>query len=238
MVRSPFVQSAVHGDVDVYMQLGRVQAGSASASGGIRAGDVVTPVKTEQTISAPPGPFVLWDGELVPGQHDLILHPTIWEVDQFNAERARDLTDLNTPMCRSVLCRWAEFMTGVGGGGSAGHAYIKGAIAGSQIAVVEGDMVWLTPSGGVIRLERQDRDRPIGLQVPPDAASRQMGLTGDWYDRAVVFSSEKIEAALAAGKNTIDVRFWDRWRTPNVAPTTVNYLNGDYTLVIRIEKVP
>ena len=239
MERQPFQLSAVHGDVNVNMQLRRVKAGTASASGGIRAGDVVTPVMTEQTITQGPTAFILWDGELIPGQHDLILHPTIWEVDQMDAERARNLADINTPNCWSLLCGWAEFMTGVGGGGSAGHAYIKEAIAGSQIAVVEGDKVWLgTSGGGGIHLERQDRDRPIGLQVPPDAATRQMGLTGDWYDRAVVLSSEKIEAALASGKNKIEVRFWDRWRIPNTAPTTVNYLNGDYTLVIRIERVP
>ena len=122
MERQPFQLSAVHGDINVNMELRRVKAGTASGSGGIRGGDVVTPLLTERTISQAPASFILWDGELVPGQHDLILHPTIWEVDQSEAERARNLADINTPNCRSLLCGWAEFMTGDGGESSSTDA--------------------------------------------------------------------------------------------------------------------
>jgi len=65
-----------------------------------------------------------------------------------------------------------------------------------------------------------------------------MGLTGWMRDRVVVLNSEKIEAALASGQDKIEVRFWDHWTIPNTPASTINYLNGDYTLVIRIERMP
>jgi hypothetical protein len=57
----------------------------------------------------------------------------------------------------------------------------------------------------------------------------------DWV---VVLSQQKIEAALAAGKTTIDVRFWDHWEVPNTPHSLVTNMNGDYTLVIRLVRLP
>jgi hypothetical protein len=54
----------------------------------------------------------------------------------------------------------------------------------------------------------------------------------------VVLSREKIEAALASGQTRIEVRFWDHWNLANTPQTSVNYLNGDYTPVTRIERAP
>ena len=48
----------------------------------------------------------------------------------------------------------------------------------------------------------------------------------------------KIESALASGQNKVEVRFWDHTNLTNTPPATISYLNGDYTLVIRLERAP
>jgi hypothetical protein len=230
--RLPVTLSAVHGDISNWLPLERSQAGTASANGGIRAGDVI-PVLAQPTMaSLAKVPLVLWAGQLLPGQHDLVLHPTIWEVDQPESAMARDLTQV----CINLLCGWRNFMAG-NGGTSAFRPGPQAAIAGTQIAVVDGDLVWMNSHGGPIHLERHDTDRPIGL-VRTSTVDDGTGLSGRWFDKMVILSSEKIEAALASGQATIQVRFWDHWTLPNTPPSTISFLNGDYTLVIRIERMP
>jgi hypothetical protein len=51
-------------------------------------------------------------------------------------------------------------------------------------------------------------------------------------------SREKIEAALASGHYRIEMRFWDHWNRSGQPQTIVDYLNGDYTLIMRIERAP
>ena len=233
LARQPVQMSAVHGDVSSSLPLERSQAGTASANGGIRASDIVSPILATRTMTSLPGaPFVLWEGELLPGKHDLILHPTVWEVDQPPSELARELSGV----CLQLLCGWYKYMTGPGGETSGFRPGPKAAIAGSQIAIVEGDIVWFY-GPEIIHLERHDTDRPIGLEVRSTAPNPK-GLVGSWRDKMVILSSEKIEAALASGQNRIEMRFWDHWNIANTAPSTVNYLNGDYMLVIRIERMP
>lgn len=225
--------SAVHGDYSTRFER-RVQAGTGSAYGGIRSGNLVTPILTPQTMRGGNDPMVLWEGDLLPGKHDLVLHPTIWEADQAWVDMGQE-TD---PRKCGFVCIWMKNMTTLGQGQNS--VYLPGpqaAFDGSTIAVVEGDEVWLGHIAGMVNLELQKDDRPIGLVNSSNAPSIY-GLTGKMRDRIVVLSSEKIEAALARGENKINVRFWDHWTIPNTPPSTINYLNGDYTLVIRIERVP
>lgn len=76
----------------------------------------------------------------------------------------------------------------------------------------------------------------MALVDPPLPA--HLGLAAEMFDKMVILSSEKIEAALAAGKNRIDVRFSDHSTPGSAAEAPVNWMNGDYTLVIRIDRVP
>jgi hypothetical protein len=62
------------------------------------------------------------------------------------------------------------------------------------------------------------------------------GVTGKFHDKVVVLTREKLEAAIASGNNKIEVRFWDRWEPAGGSATKATNLNGDYTLVIRIER--
>lgn len=232
--RQPVQVSHVHGDVTKWRPSERIMAGTASAEGGIRAGDVVNPIWSAPSgnyLGGSPG-FVLWEGELLPGKHDLLLRPTLWELDDIYSSAAISRNP-NPGTCIYFLCSWPAIIAG----SSYFAAPAQAAIAGSQIAVVDGYKVAYGTSPSVVHLEKQDTDRPVGLQVTGTAPSH-LGMTGDWYDKVVVLSSEKIEAALARGNNRIEVRYWDHWALPNQPQTTVNYLNGDYTLVIRIEKLP
>jgi len=237
--RQPIRLSAVHGDITGLLPLDRTQAGSASQNGGIRAGDVVIPIVAQPTAaSLAKVQFVLWEGQLLPGKHDLILRPMLVEVDEPTYALARVLPDPDPRVvCRGVPCGWGYYMWGPAGADLAFKPGPQAAVAGSQIAIVEGDLVWLGGNSQLVHLENQDRDRPIGL-ARRNMVDDGMGLTGSWYDKMVILSSEKIEAALAAGRNRIEVRFWDHWNLPNTPQSTISYLNGDYTLVIRIERMP
>jgi len=229
----PVVMSHVHGDVTHWLPGERVKAGTASVEGGIRAGDVVSPIwaAPSGTLLGGAPLFVLWDGELLPGRHELLLHPTLWELDVFD----KMMRDVTRQYC-GAPCAWRDFLT-LSGGRAAQLAQVQAAIAAPQISVVPGDRVWLFGNGELVHLENHDKDRPIGLENS-DNAPGLMGLTGWMRDRVVVLNSEKIEAALASGQDKIEVRFWDHWTIPNTPASTINYLNGDYTLVIRIERMP
>ena len=235
-VTSPVV-SAVHGDISFWPPPQRVKAGTASGNGGIHQGDVVSPIWSAPTTAAPMGApnFVLWEGELIDGRQDLVLHPMVIELDEPDYAMARDIPP-SYAICNGIPCNWGRYFTGPAGGGY-NAPDVKAAIAAPQISVVEGKKMFLTGSSYFVHLEHMDRDRPIGLEVASDAPCC-VGLTGMWRDKMVTFSREKIEARLASGQNKVEVRFWDHSNLPPAQPASVNYLNGDYTLVIRMERAP
>ena len=234
---SPTQVSALHGDISNWPPPQRVKAGSASGWGGIQHGDVIAPIWSSPTPNAPMGTptFVLWEGELIGGKQDLLLHPMVIEADQPDYDKTREIPP-SYAVCNGLPCSWGRYFTGSGGGGYA-HPPAKAAMSAPQISVFDGDQMFLTGSGYFVHLENQDRDRPIGLTVE-DRAEPNVGLVGMWRDKVVALSREKIEAALASGQNKIEVRFWDHWNKTGVPLSTVNYLNGDYTLVIRMERAP
>lgn len=227
------VLSVVHGDVAKYPSPEGVRAGTASVDGGLRQNDVVNPVLGRPVAGASGfPPMILWEGELISGVHDLLLHPVIWDVDTPANSLQRDLGGY----CNFALCAWWTHFTGPSAK-SVGMPQVTAAIAAPQLSVVDGRDIWLGSNGYMVHMENIDKDRPIGMEVAPNAP-RGMGLVGRMRDILVVLSREKIEAALASGKSTIDVRFWDHSTAPNQAPAPVSYLGGDYTLTLRIERVP
>jgi hypothetical protein len=231
--RSPMQVSGVHGDISFWAPPQRVQAGSASGNGGIRAGDTVAPVWAAGG-AATSAPFVLWEGELIDGTQDLYLHPMVMELDEPDYMRARESRESFQP-CSAVLCNWEKFL----GNTNWESAILQGAApskASAQILPVDGALAWI-PNPEIVHLEKHDRDRPVGLAVRSTTPGLQ-GIQAAWFDKVVVLSREKIEAALASGSNKIEIRYWDRWQLPNTPPSSVNFLNGDYMLVIRIERVP
>jgi hypothetical protein len=79
MVRTP-----TFGDRQNYAN--RVQAGSMSPSGGIRAGDEYPAAVQYVSQLAPPTthnlPYVLWEGDLTEVEGLVVLSPSIWEADE------------------------------------------------------------------------------------------------------------------------------------------------------------
>ena len=230
---SPTQISAVHGDVSFWRDgiPRRVQAGTASGTGGVRGGDVVSPVFSGTSAAAAGGlsNFAIWQGELAGGADYLLLHPTIWEADDLQYT-SRDPVTSN---CRDRVCQWHNAL----------HrdnyparrlAPVIAAIPGTSIAVVPANMLWLGDSF-LMHLELQNLDRPVGLVATNDEGETR-GVTGRFFDKVVVLTREKIEAAIASGNNKIEVRFWDRWEPAGGTVSKATQLNGDYTLVIRIER--
>jgi hypothetical protein len=221
--------SAVHGDVTGFLPQKRVQAGSASPQGGIQRGDRIAVWSAPSASSALGAPeFALWEGQLLEGKHDLILHPLIFEWDQPDSDLSRNFS----AYCLYQLCNWANYLSGVGSQ-SSNTPEVKALIAGPVMSSTDGVRIW---PGEMSYLERHDRDRPIGLRVGP-GTTRSKGISAELFDKVVVFSREKIDAAIANGTNRISVRFWDH-STQNGPPTAVNYLNGDYTLLLRVDRLP
>jgi hypothetical protein len=177
---------------------------------------------------------VLWEGELIGGTQDLFLHPMLMELDQSDAYRARESRE-EFQACLAVLCNWESFLRNK----NWESAILQGAApskASAQILPVDGALAWI-PDPEIVHLENHARDRPIGLAVR-SATPGLRGIQGSWFDKVVVLTREKIEAALASGNNKFEIRYRDRWQLPNTPPSPVSFLNGDYTLVIRIERVP
>jgi hypothetical protein len=229
--RSPMQVSAVHGDISFWPPPQRVQAGTASGNGGIRAGDTVGPI---WAAGAPGSPFVLWEGELNDGTQDLFLHPMLVELDEPDYAMARQSRE-PFQACGALMCAWENYLRNM----NHESAILRDAApskASAQILPVDGTLVTLGDPE-LVHLEKHDRDRPIGLAVR-SATPGLRGIQGAWFDKVVVLTREKLEAALASGSNKIEIRYWDRWQLPNTPPSSVNFLNGDYTLVIRIERVP
>lgn len=231
--RSPMQVSAVHGDISFWPPPQRAQAGTASGNGGIRAGDTVAPI---WSVGGPASgsTFVLWEGELIDATQDLFLHPLLMELDAPDSYMQRASRE-PYQACGATLCNWQNFLRNV----NWESAILQGAApskASAQILAVDGALAWI-PNPEIVHLEKPDRDRPIGLAVRSAAPGLQ-GIQAAWFDKVVVLTREKIEAALASGNNKIEIRYWDRWLLSNTPPSSVNFLNGDYTLVIRIERLP
>jgi len=231
--RSPMQVSAVHGDISFWPPPQRVQAGTTSGNGGIRAGDTVGPIWAAGG-AATGSTFVLWEGELFDATQDLFLHPMLMELDEPDYAYARQSRE-PWQNCGATLCNWENFLRN----SNWESAILKGAApskASPQILPVDGALGWI-PESEIVHLEKHARDRPIGLAVR-SATPGLRGIQAAWFDKVVVLTREKLETALASGNNKIEIRYWDRWQLPNTPPSSVNFLNGDYTLVIRIERVP
>jgi hypothetical protein len=229
------VMSVIHGDVLKYPAPEGVRAGTATGYGGLRRNDVATPVLGPPRPSGGGPPLmVLWEGELLDSAHVLLLHPVIWDVDTPASYLQRRLHD---GVCINTLCGWRNYFNGPGNATS-NMATVKAAASTPQISVIEGAIVWTNSGSFMVHLENIDKDRPIGMEVPNNGP-QGMGLVAQMRDRVVVLSREKIEAALGPGSSAkVEMRFWDHSVVPGQLPAPVGYLGGDYTLIMRIERMP
>jgi hypothetical protein len=74
------VESAVHGDTEGFA--GRVPAGTAKPTGGLKAGDKypsATPWSRGNSVSTTTFPLLLWEGPLTNGKEAIVLTPLLYE---------------------------------------------------------------------------------------------------------------------------------------------------------------
>ncbi len=196
----------------------RIHAGTASRTGGMRAGDVipdpaVTPTPNRsRALRARVIPMILWEGQLRRGgeaPNAVVIVPTIWELD-------------NIPVLRPV---WDAQLDGYLRRVAAGSALIRNA---PRPLVNQSDTVmqW-SPS-------RNDFDRPIGMTggaFNPAAATPELAT----FVPVVLFLTfdSAQEAASSIARNSrgrpgvIEIRYKDG---PNYGP-------GDYTVTLQIERL-
>jgi hypothetical protein len=205
----------------------RVQAGTQSASGGIRDGDPIPangdPTDRNGNPSDIALPLRLWEGTLTNGVDALVISPTLWEEDNSNQpfllwnQQMNDITPLlfQRPEIQDQLAKGgfrpillgSSALPGTSGAG-------QGGATAASFMDPTGISVAITTFQAAEKIFGGDSDRPIGL-VPTGVASVNVALP----NQMIVLTREVIEAALAplpAGTPLIGPPFWPRAPKPGV----------------------
>ncbi len=255
------VQSKVYGDTRNLPPQAREQAGSLSATGGIRSGDNIPANATDRRWSAPSDstfPLKLWQGTLTAGGDVLILSPSIWESNED----------------QSVLSVWGQAQNALGDslwnkpevkpevqnqinqrifgplvlGNVSGLSGNMGAATASVISASLGIPVLALPARAILG---GGFDRPVGLSPSGVDATTLPNVT-------IVLTQEIIERALTGGlpaqvsdsafghgivgPGIIAIDFQDTFQpsdwTGFNAGLGVNAIPGKYRLVLQVERVP
>ena len=187
-------KTLVHGDVTNSTQ--RIQAGTASVTGGIQDGDPVpsgalVAVRTTPAQAAT-FPWRLWEGTLTNDADVLIISPAIWEVDGGTAisdlwEQQQQTLTTSAFTYQSVQEQIAQKRFGSlvsSASGLGGNIVLDTQLRGAA------DLVLMSFGAAAVTLLATSNDRPIGLVATgPDQTALPNQL--------VVLTREIIEAALA-----------------------------------------
>jgi len=219
-----FIRSREYGDVGNAGQRGtRIQAGSATAAGGIRANDVVPKEYDPRgnTLPAPSTeqlPLLVWEGELTDSIDGLLVVPSLWESDlrgrafenYSNTWGNPTAAWLTSPLIQSQLRTRAIGPVTVPRSATV-------VVANSLTTIFTGSV-----AGGfafVSALATANLDRPIGLSPAGNATSYQ--------DRLIVITREKLHGLEPGAGLTVTI--------PLAEPAD-GVLDGSYTLFLRVER--
>jgi len=200
-VTGQIAESSIHktvpyGDV-LYFGGQRLQAGSWSATGGIKDNDPVPDGAYAATRTSPAQnttfPLRLWEGTLTDEKDVLVISPSLWEQDVTNSyylqweqqQQMLNLSMLTHPRVRDQITQktFAPLIVGVSGN-SANSAT-------ASIIQTNQDIMFMTTFGlPIAALLTTSGDRPIGLVAP----GRDVTALPN---RVVVLTREIVEAALA-----------------------------------------
>jgi hypothetical protein len=209
----PSIRSYIYGDVNGQNAPNRRQGGAVSNLGGFGNGNSFpsSPWAGVPNPNDPPSiPMALWEGSLVQGQNSVIVTPTMWEFDGSNAAGAFQAWVSWAQRTASALKDNKTFAEMVGA-------------RGVQIAdlTVLGAGVALDFQPSVLG---QDGDRPIGMSLEGNRAvfrPKSLALT---YDGVEALLAQRV-GALPLGVYPLDYRDDPSWW-------------GDYTLYIKVERLP
>jgi hypothetical protein len=218
------VRSLVHGDTQ--REPNRMRAGTASATGGLQAGDTVpgnvSPAMASTVTPTPTTfPMLVWEGQLSDGLEAVVVRPSLWV--------------RNGPLDTYNL--WVSQVTNpaayVG-------ASIDSRITGADLTPfrVDTGAMFMCYSAeqaaflvGNLRCQ-SGFDRPIGLLPHPDPFLSHMNA---WRDVFVVVTREAVEKALSSLYQTGGV---------SSGVIAINLVDngpawgGNYDLYLRVERVP
>ena len=229
LLASATIKSPIHGDINGFPPGARVRAGTASDLGGIVTADRVSPILGQPAPGAAGYPqLVLWEGALTSDREVVVIHPVLWEADIGNN---------NTQAYNG----WRQFFEG-NPNREWSIPSVKAPDPQASTWLQEGGVVRL--SGAVDRLallERNELDRPIGLQRY--TGSLCVGYCGVWLDHMVVLTRERIERALTGPysvgeRGVIELHLTDYTQVPDGARLSWGDLQGDYVLILRVERIP
>lgn len=212
-------QSVLMGDISNQTEPPRINAGGASALGGLRTGDPFpTPEPWRRTgeASTQQPPMLLWEGTLTKGSRAVVIVPTIWEWDGPGGILADYRISMNYTLARYVR-----------------SLNTNEADLNNLIAVVMGGpgarrLVGFEPTGNAA-------DRPIGIEVRPgyfnSADENQVGL--EWFTpRRLLLTYDLAVQAITSTRDGLG---------PGIFKLTYRDhrdLAGAYTLYLQIERVP
>jgi hypothetical protein len=203
------VRTVEYGDIAAALKTpDRIQAGSRSNSGGLKAGDSLPPpVDPKAAAGGTRLPLVVWDGVLEKAADALLIVPSVWERDQAGGRfEAYQAMWLNASLTSTLTSPFVTIQYP-----SPGLMSIAANIQpGVPIVVALSDV-----GANLI-------DRPVGL--------RPMPLLAPYEDRFIVMTREKLDALTAPGMTTSVA-------VPFTEPDADPILGGNYTLHLRVERI-
>jgi len=231
-----------HGDEAVRVPYGRIKAGTASPTGGIKTGDVI-PASLD--LAAPTGalqtltfPLLLWEGSLKDSDA-VVVHPTLWEDDVNPVVQAMWAKAIFEAAASGYRKEPPDPYYGADNNGTGVEIQ---RLAGTKAVYAPTDTVRLhergsfilecsTLSANLIRrpCEAHGVDRPLGLVF--DSPSQ-------WLDHLVVLTSAAVGQAVASDprnpgwrSGTFGLKLYDKTPPGNDAVAL-------YELYLRLERVP
>jgi len=218
-------QTLKHGDVKGRPD--RVQAGTASGTGGLRAGDVFPAVADPSqrygaALKSSSFPLQVWQGTLTEGLESVLILPTMWESDENSASFVSWFPNEMTSAPRI----WADLAVQQAiTTKSLGLVTLTGSMVTTGGPTSTGAAVAMFATAGASLLFSGSWDRPIGLQ--------ESGPAPVLPRRVIVLTREIIENAFASSGGVSSVKI----AVPLVDAPRPD-LQGNYVLYIQVERYP
>jgi hypothetical protein len=234
------IRTYTHGDAGTAGKFpGRVQAGSAGPTGGLRPGDRVpaslNPTGPTGTLQSGSFPTVLWEGTL-DAQSLVLIHPTLWEDDRDPTVFAVWLNSItqyaqaayNSPNRKNTTLQ-------VIGKRLADGILYSPTDKGDELVVCQNDIITMASFGCRVH----GHDRPIGLRAWYHADFGHEGAA--WDDLPLVLT--KASADFLADYSSPSSRTFGWYMSPGTLEVlfhdfSSNQHNGSYVLYFRVERVP